>query len=119
MAREFTAGEVFTRKHPFTFVVEKTGLPDVEFEQWRPGAWESTYLAPDEMIAACHAEGTVTYTVISSHRPPGYETRIFFKREFMTPEGKRYAPARLHNCILRKFVRDITKFQFQYEIVEL
>lgn len=119
MAREFAAGEVFERDHPFTWVVEHRGDLDRENERWRPGAWETKYIYPDSAVAIANGVGRVKFTVVSSHRPPGYPTRVFFTRQFFQPDGEAYASSKLRNCIASKFAKDIEKFPFEYEVEPL
>lgn len=119
MARLFEAGEVFERVHPFTWVTERRGATEDVVERWRPGAWDTKPIAPDDAIAACNGLGTVKFSVVSVHTPPGYPTRVFFKREFTQPDGEKYAASKLINCIARKFAKDITTFPFPFEVVEL
>lgn len=119
MAREFQHGEVFERDHPFTWAVENKGDPDHETERWRPGAWETKYIYPDDACALAHGVGRVRFTVVSTHRPPGYQNRVFYKRQFFTPDGKPYTSGNLRNCILTKFVKDIECFPFHYEVEEI
>jgi hypothetical protein len=119
MAATFQPGDVFERKHPFTWVVERHGEPDRDTERWRPGAWETKYIPPDDACAICHGEGTVKFTVVSVHTPPKYPTRVFFTRQFFMPDGKPYASSRLKNCIIAKFSKDIKAFPFLYEVEEL
>ena len=114
--RTFAAGDVFERSHPFTFVKENGSYPGDEIERWRPGAWNSEYDDADKGTAYCTALGAVRFMVISTHRPPGYPERVFFKREFTTPDGERYASGRLMNCITRKFRKDIAAFPFPFEV---
>lgn len=115
MATDLSPGLAFERDHPFTLVVE--GVGEWEVERWRPGAWNTDTRGVDEALAACTAEGRVKFTVISLHRPPGYPERVFFKREFTCPDGTRYAPGKLHNCIRRKFIKDVAAFPFEYVVV--
>jgi len=115
MAETFQPGDVFERPHPFTLVVEHDHDPDAAFERWRPGAW-NVDSAGEDVLTSCTAMGRVKFTVVSIHRPPGYRERVFFKREFTTPEGKRYAPGRLMNCITRKFRKDISAFPFPFDV---
>ena len=112
---EIEPGSVFERDHPFTMVVEGGPDPDLIFERWRPGAW-NVDSAGEDVLMSCTALGRVKFTVISTHRPPGYQERVFFKREFTTPDGGRYAPAKLHNCIIRKFRKDVATFPFPFEV---
>lgn len=118
--RDITPGAVFERIHPFTFVQEHLSSDPADvIERWRPGAWETVMVAPDDACASCHGEGTVKFTVVSIHSPPRYQTRVFFTRHFVDPEGGIYAPNKLHNRVLSKFKREIAAFGFKYEVVEL
>lgn len=117
---EIAAGAIFERDHPFTMVRENQGDPDFEIERWRPGAWEVWEQNDDDApTAKANGLGRVKYTVVSTHKPPGYPTRIFFKREFTTPDGGRYSPGRLMNCVASKFRKDVTAFPFPFEVEEL
>lgn len=112
-------GMVFERRHPFTLCVENRGDPDFETERWRPGAWNSVQTGPDDAIASANAEGLVRFIVVSIHQPPGYPTRVFFKRQFFMPDGTAYRPGMLRNCVLSKFRRDIKDFPFEYTVEDL
>ncbi|MGR9413118.1 hypothetical protein [Rhizobium leguminosarum] len=117
---QVVAGAVFERKHPFTWVeARQSDDPADVIERWRPGAWETTLIPPDDACAACHGEGTVKYTVISVHKPARYQTRVFFTRHFCDPEGGWYAPNKLHHRVMTKFLSEIEEFGFRYEVIEL
>lgn len=109
------AGDVFERDHPFTWTTERGSAPDDVHERWRPGAWNIDSVGED-VLPSCTALGRVKFTVISMHRPPGYQERVFFTREFITPDGEKYAPARLMNCIARKFRKDVAAFPFRFDV---
>lgn len=114
-------GAVFEREHPFTWVEERGRLstgPDDVYERWRPGAWE-TKIISDDAAMACHGEGTVKFTVISVHRPPGYQERVFYTRHFTDPEGGSYATNKLHHKVMRGFQKEAEAFPFRYEVIEL
>lgn len=118
---ELQPGAVFEREHPFTLVIENQGDPTFEHERWRPGAWETWADdgSDDPVTAKAHGLGRVKFTVVSTHRPPGYPERVFFKREFTNPDGEKYAPGRLMNSVRRKFLRDVAAFPFRFEVEEL
>lgn len=119
MSAAVDAGMVFEREHPFTLCVENRGDPEFESERWRPGAWETKMIAPDDAVALAHAIGRARFTVVSVHTPPGYPTRVFYKRQFFMPDGSAYRPGNLRNSILSKFRRDVAKFPFAYEVDNL
>jgi hypothetical protein len=114
------AGAVFERDHPFSFVQERLSSDPADvIERWRPGAWETTLVGPDDARAACHGIGKVKFTVVSVHSPPRYQTRVFFTRHFVDPEGGLYTPNKLHHRVLSHFKREIAGFAFKYEVIEL
>ena len=115
------AGMVFERDHPFTLVVENKGDPDCEMERWRPGAWNTEVDGPygESLSYFANAVGRVRFSVVSVHTPPGYPTRVFYKRQFFRPDGTAYASGSLKNCIISKFRRDIKGFPINYEIDDL
>jgi hypothetical protein len=116
---EIEAGMVFERDHPFTYVTENSHDPELAWERWRPGAWKQLDISPEDVIACANAVGKVRFTVVSIHQPPGYQTRVFYKRQFFMPDGKAYASGSLRNCIISKFRRDIREFPFAYEVANL
>ncbi|MCD4509746.1 hypothetical protein LQT97_00715 [Brucella pseudogrignonensis] len=115
------AGMIFEREHPFTLVTEKHCDPEETYERWRPGAWNTEVDAPygESVTFYANAVGRVRFSVVSIHTPPGYPTRVFYKRQFFMPDGKAYASGSLKNCIISKFRRDIKEFPINYEIDDL
>lgn len=109
-------GDVFERDHPFTLRADHEHYPEEKsVYRWRPGAW-NVDSEDGEVFTSCTAIGRVKFTVVSVHRPPGFQERVFFKREFTTPEGDRYTSGRLMNCITRKFRKDIAAFPFRFDV---
>lgn len=106
MATDLPHGATFSRPHPFTMVTENASDPERAYERWRPGAWE---IGRDGGLVA-HDMGAVTFMVISTHKPPGYPERVFYKRQFFLPDGEPYAPGRLMNCVKRRFLKDVEAY---------
>lgn len=90
--REIAAGGIFTTKAPFIrcdVAIWDTDGPST-VNGWRPGAFgEAVPIGPDDITNGADAEGFVEYRVVSIHSPPGFPTRVFFTRAFITPDGFR------------------------------
>jgi hypothetical protein len=91
MMGEIVPGATFTTRAPFVrymaTMLDADGPSEVP--GWRPGAWNTHYIPPDDAENLADAEGYVEYNVVSVHKPPGYPERVFFRRVFITPDGKR------------------------------
>lgn len=107
MSAEVVAGAVFAVRYPF--VRDTFSLPDFEgddevFPTWKPGCAYRSY-GLDDTEGFCHAEGQMELTVIDVHRPGKYPTRVFFTRQWITPEGKRFGKTNLRIMTLPAFKR--------------
>jgi hypothetical protein len=76
---------------------------------------------PDRELAdpllVYHADGVgeLTLLPISVHRPGDYPTRVFFRREWRTPEGKVFGSNRLYIATLGEFRRIAKGYRFDFE----
>ena len=61
--------------------------------------------APDDSEAYCNAVGEMILTEVSRHKPGRYPTRVFYLREWVTPDGKRFGKPALRMCSAEKFNR--------------
>ncbi len=113
----FEAGQTFERDHPFTWTEE--GFGDQVIERWRPGAWNVVEDGPESAVAGANGMGKVRYEVVSVHTPPGYPTRVFYRRQFFTPEGEPYTSPKLRVSIARKFAKDAAEFGFPFVVEKL
>lgn len=53
-------------------------------------------------------------TVVSVHRPGRFPTRVFFTRQFVTPDGKAFGKSKLHIVTVEKFRRLSSRYQIDY-----
>ncbi len=114
------AGAVFERLHPFTWARGYlSSRPNDYVERWRPGAHESIETQPGYFKPVCHAEGIIRHTIVSVHKPPGYQERVFFLRHYYDPEEDFVAPPKLHHLVTRAFRREVERHQTDYEIQPL
>ena len=115
-------GAIFVTTAPF--VRYETEIPDVDgmcrIKGWRPGAFgEAVPLGPDDVTNGADAEGQVEYRVVSVHSPPGFPTRVFFTRAFITPDGVRLNGVRsrkLRVATVHAFRRRIKGWPVPYTI---
>jgi len=95
-----TAGAVFKVVYPFVreayehMDFDGEGWREVSEMTWKPGcAYRPS--APDDVEGYCHAEGYMELTVVDVHRPGKYPPRVFFTRQWITPDGKRFGKTNL------------------------
>ncbi len=112
------AGDVFTVAYPFlrsTFEhqeMDVDGPINSTRPTWRPGTEytsEAVYVGHgeyDERVEnVADAMGQMVLTVVSVHKPGRYPTRVFFTRQFVTPEGKAFGKTMLRMMTLAAFTR--------------
>jgi hypothetical protein len=88
------AGLVFTVPHPF--VREEVSLMPDDPEarvpnviiSWRPGIRFQQVGMWGESETVADGVGEQILTVVSEHRPGRYPTRVFYTRQWRSPEGK-------------------------------
>ena len=90
---------------------DEDGAADVP--TWRPGVdWEPC--APDEDEAVADGIGQVLYTVIDVHEPPRpYHPRVYFIREWIDPDGKRFGRKNLRIMGIQAFKRRLQGYRFR------
>lgn len=116
-------GEVFEVRYPFvrsTFrdidASDETGLNEIQRPTWKPGT-EYRGTDGENVYTQADAEGSMVLTVISTHRPPGFPTRVFFTRRFVNPDGKEFGKRKLHIVTAEKFRRLASGYQHEYDLV--
>jgi len=116
--------EIYTSPYPFIADTYSTWESDgcgsampVEYETWRPGVrWEdrpdpraSRSEYPGEFshiqVPECDAVGSITITVVSRYRPPGFQERVFYTRQFTDPDGKTFGKGKLFCVTANTFKR--------------
>ena len=109
---EVTAGAVFSVRYPFVrdsftlpdFDGESLSFREVTLPTWKPGC-NYRPSAPDDVEPFCHAEGQMELTVIDVHKPGKYPARVFFTRQWVGPDGKRFGKTALRIMTLPAFKR--------------
>lgn len=67
---------------------------DAKTCKWRPGT-RNEQSAPDDYDTVADGIGTMILTIVSTHTPPGWPTRVFYTRLWRDPDGKEYGKKEL------------------------
>lgn len=112
-------GDEHIRDHPFTRVSGPNwaDLCQGEPERWRPGAWLTVMVAPDDATFGAHGLGSVKFDVVKVVPLPGrLKTRVFYYRTFIDPAGKPYRRSSLLVSGIGKFRKTVSHFGHDYEV---
>jgi len=106
MSIDVRAGARFTV--PYPYVREDDAGP-----RWRPGTRVEAE-APDDSVA--DAVGAQELEVVSLHQPGKYQHRVFFKRQWVDPDGNRFGKAGLKVASIRKFRALVAGYAHPYSV---
>ena len=107
---EIAPGAVFAVRYPFlrdNFTKtdwDGDGVSEITLRTWKPGCGYRPH-APDDVEPFCHAEGQMELTVIDVHKPGKYPARVFFTRQWVGPDGKRFGKTALRIMTMPAFKR--------------
>ena len=120
------AGDVYEVK-PFPFVrhvatiLGEDGPEDIDC--WKPGTRfeaRQRYLGHgeyDETVdCIADGEGVLRMTVIGVYTPPGYPQRIFYRRQWIDPDGKVFGARKLMVCVTSAFYRRARGYMHDYMV---
>jgi len=110
-------GEVFGIAYPFVRAVytdlDEDGYADRP--TWNPGV-RFENVGPEDVEAVADGTGRCQFTVVSTHKPGRFPTRVFFTRRFIDPDGNEFGKGKLHMCTAEKFRRLIKGYQHDFVI---
>jgi hypothetical protein len=119
------AGETYEVAYPFVRSTYETRDFDADtgmdyvsdvVDCWKPGI-ESEMVYHDEAEAVADGVGKMLLTVVSVHPlPRPYPTRVFFVREWVDPDGKRFGKKKMHIMTLAAFRRRASGFSIEYRM---
>jgi len=100
--------ETFTVEYPFIRCIGSEWGEDgtVYFLSWRPGIdYRMIGYHGDDSEEYANAMGKMHLTVVSTHKPGRYPERVFYTRQWESPDGKRFGKAGLKIATTYKFKR--------------
>lgn len=107
---EISAGSVYDFPYPFVKELYDDGDPEGGPSlSWRPGVrFESRVIRGDGEFdevfdAVADSIGRQVITVVSTHKPGAFPTRVFFTRKWKDPQGREFGKGKLHIKSLAAF----------------
>ncbi|AWJ93271.1 hypothetical protein Sp245p_25955 (plasmid) [Azospirillum baldaniorum] len=106
---ELSEGAVFSVAYPFVRDIHRSMDEDGIGTSltWKPGlraVYVPAFEAPDAEEVA-DAMGEMILTVVSVHKPGRFPTRVFFTRQWVTPDSRKFGKSKLHVATAEKFRR--------------
>lgn len=112
-------GQVFDIAYPFVRDTysgfDGEGYADIP--SWRPGVRFESY-GPEDVVSIADAIGRAIFTVVDVFKPGRFPVRVFFTRQFVSPEGATFGKGKLHIVTLDKFRRLVRGYQHPFGIGE-
>ena len=117
-----TAGDVFRVRYPF--IREPVSLygEDGPYEtlSWRPGvSIECCGPYGEDTDIVANGEGEMILTVVDVHKPGRFPTRVFYTRQFVSPDGHVFGKRGLRMTTVEAFRRRCAGYQLGYEIEDM
>jgi hypothetical protein len=118
----YNAGDVIRLDYPFRRDTVSLFEPcpidggrNVETETWIPGArLELTHDGDTDAVA--DGVGEQILTVISTHKPDRYPLRIFYTRQWITPDGKQFGKTRCRVTTASAFAYRARGYRHEYRV---
>lgn len=115
--RDFVDGETIEFEYPFIRTLYSECDADGVFDvlSWKPGIrYVNVY--PDDSEALADGIGRAVITVIGTHKPGKYPTRIFFTRKWLSPHGTLFGKAGLKITTVGAFRNLISGYQYDFRV---
>jgi len=111
------AGDTFNIVYPF---VRETysgfdGEGYADIESWRPGI-NFISVSEDHSAPVADAVGSAVFTVVDTFKPGRFPMRVFFTRQFVSPDGATFGKSGLHIVTLEKFRRLARGYQHPFGV---
>lgn len=105
---DLIAGQEFRVDYPFIrdtyYVSDEDG--GSEHPTWRPGCrYEPSGRYGEDTEAVCDGRGKQILTVVDTHKPGKYPTRVFYTIAWVDPDGRQFGKGKLHIATVDKFRR--------------
>jgi hypothetical protein len=118
---EFWCGQEWRAPYPFIRATYEA-LPDdpegvpTEESTWRPGVEHELEGPYGDTCTYADALGEVVFTVIGVFKPGSYPARVFYLRNWIDPDGKRFGKNNLRVTTAQHF-RSLAKgYRHEYEM---
>lgn len=109
--RPIVSGETYEVDYPFVrdtydhFEQDEDGISATKRNTWRPGV-DHEMCAPDDSEAVYDAMGKMVLSIVSvADLPKPYKARVFYVREWIDPDGKRFGKKQLRIMGIAAFRR--------------
>lgn len=90
---------------------------------WKPSTYQkmrtdSGFSDEPEYLNYADGLGYCVFDVVSIHRPFPFQTRVFYTRKFINPDGVEFGKNKLHNTTLGWFKRRISGYRYPYFVID-
>lgn len=111
------ANEVTTVPYPFVRCKATVfdGEGSSQIDSWRPGVEDWMPNAYEEGKYA-DGVGTMTLTLVSAHKPGKYQERVFYVRQFTTPDGVTFGKTALRMTTRLAYERLCKGYRYPYTV---
>lgn len=123
MKEAIESGKEYRAKFPFLRTtyekmpddIDGVGLP-VDMPTWRPGVENccDQYSSWDE----AHGDGEVIYSVVATFKPGKYPGRVFYLRNWVDPDGKRFGKNNLRITTAQNFRELLKGWRHDYDLTD-
>jgi hypothetical protein len=122
---EIEIGKTYEVAFPFVrdtydaYDADSEGVSAYKAPTWRPGV-DYEMCAPDDTEAVADGVGKMLLSVVSVHHlPKPYAARVFFVREWINPDGKRFGKKQLRIMGGAAFIHRASGYWLEYRMREL
>ena len=118
-ARMFAEGQTFEAPYPFVrgeiTVWDELNEERRDRATWNPGV-EYEPVRPDDSEAVCDGIGAVIYTVVATFKPGRYPARVFYTRQWRSPDGEGFGKPNLRVAVASQFRRLLSGYRHEYRL---
>jgi hypothetical protein len=114
---DFTPGAFIEVAHPFV-LEEYSGFDEdgpLKRMSWRPGV-RFEMIGPEDSGSFADGIGKQVLTIISTHKPGRYPERVFYTRQWVSPDGHQFGKTKLRIITAAAFRTIIKGYRHRYEM---
>lgn len=116
------AGEIYRVRYPFVRCDVTLCGEDGPYEtkSWRPGV-NIELCGPwgEDTDIVANGEGEMILTVVDVHKPGRFPTRVFYTRQFVSPDGHTFGKRGLRMTTVDAFKRRAAGFKLAYDVEDM